>query len=327
MEDNGTEIGDDEILSYFINQNKIFILLNNNEKWIENKTLSAGPSTSTSSASTSSSSSPSMSNWELNFQIPWDKFPTHIMNLLNEKKILKKELNAFGNIIVDKMRMFSTFIPMKTFRNVARDVSAKYPDSFLEKDSDGLFGSEPIALIEVLKNRNNTLNRSQKRKDETIVAPKDLKIVKLYKSTCQNWDPEIPNIEIEKMFNTKKELLRELYREIPKINEDEVKDMMKETFALQRKFLNAKNATPPLISEILTEWPFLFCDQFRKDHFEELTNLSNDKFLINYETYKKKIFGVLKQTGDFNDHQLFKAITNYFKEDLTFLYMEFKVLL
>lgn len=51
-------------------------------------------------------------NQLLNFEIPWLKIPSDIINLLDEKKDLNSKTNVLANILIDEIRIYSAKIPM-----------------------------------------------------------------------------------------------------------------------------------------------------------------------------------------------------------------------
>lgn len=340
LEENGTEIEDDEVLEFFNDQKHIFILLNN-EKWIPpnfaereiSTVLPSGRSISPStSESPSTSISISQSSFDSNtlfsdFEIPWHKMSPAVQTLLTNKKILGKELNSFANVIVDEMRKYSTQISMKEFRIIANDIAKQKPDSFLEKDTNGMcITTTPVALTEVLRNRNNTLNRSPKIERTDNVHIKYRKRMKVFKETCNNWESEYSDgSESLSSMEEKKHYMQKISAEkfISSEDRQKIKAFMKDCFKLQRLFLNDLTNIPQ-IDNIITEWPYIIDDEILASHFEQLMKVHEEKFSLKFIETKIKLLKFFK-IEDNGYQDIIKHISNHFNENVEYLFKYFEV--
>ncbi|CAL8263268.1 unnamed protein product [Merluccius merluccius] len=170
---------------------------------------------------------------------------------------------------------------------VAKAITQKYPNCFLDKTEEGeLIGCGYFSVINQLKtrveylNRGNTLSRLRKPKrtqrdengddDQPAVAT----CVRVDSYGCVRWQPEdYPDGETSASLEEKKlEMLDIFSREgLKGAERGRVEDLMAITYAKQRDYINANPS--PSILDVGKEWPFLFSEKFLLSHFTTLTNV------------------------------------------------------
>jgi len=192
------------------------------------------------------------------FSIPWTKVPNDIMKLLRGKSSLGKRLNTLANLLVDSLRERSQHIPMRVFRDVAQQAAEKYPDSLLEKDREGQqIATSPQSLISKMINRNNALNRPQKRASS---GSSEIHITSSSKKRKSGGlaggasNGNANSVAINRDLEEKKELLISSYRGSTKVEPATIAEYMKECFPLQREFFNNSEKIPDITS-IKENWP------------------------------------------------------------------------
>lgn len=276
-----------------------------------------------------------------NFQIPWNKLPSFTLNQLNCKEKLGKSVNIVGNVIVDELRLRTFYIPMKILHMVAEQAASRYPESFIEKDTEGnIISTTPVALINVMKNRNNFLNRRPKREKsefEPKIPIKHRRCANILKNTCQNWQPKsdlIENTADETQY--KRQYLIKLHNQDKISSEDQkiVKDYMKACFPALRLFLN-NGEKIPTVKDTLEMWPFLFKKEIIYDHFNDLMKMNCEGFKETFSSEKERLIKffkaskkkeILRLLGKEEDEFfIIKAIFAYFNEDYSYLFEIFKV--
>lgn len=278
-----------------------------------------------------------------NFIIPWNKFPSDITTMFQNKLYLGKRMNCLGNILIDEMRQISFFIPMSIIRTVAHRVASRYPDSFYLKDNEQvIITTIPVALITIMKNRNSFLNRPPKRVREELIAnipAKQRKTANVLKNTCVNWQPaNIGSGETCSSIESKSKYLQDLFKQ-NKISAEEretAKKFMKDCFAVQRVFLNDRSSIPD-VQQIQEKCPFLFEKEFAFQHFEQLMAIDPVKIKNEFEqkqeivkrfwseSKQKNIYACIKGSNMNNSCNLIKCFFLYFNEDSSFLFKQFEV--
>lgn len=88
-----------------------------------------------------------------------------------------------------------------------------------------------------------------------------------------------------------------------KSDSEKIKQLMDDTYFLQRQFLNYPNS-PPTITQISVEWPHLMKKAYLIDHFNKLTDHETDFF---YENYNQACKSIIELAGKSSK---FKKITN-----------------
>ncbi|XP_048011373.1 uncharacterized protein LOC125263257 isoform X1 [Megalobrama amblycephala] len=171
---------------------------------------------------------------------------------------------------------------------VAKAITQKYPNSFLDKNEEGeLIGCGYFSVINQLKtrveylNRGNSLSRLRKHKrtqrddeDGDDDQPAVATCARIDSYGCVRWQPEdYPDGETSASLVEKKLEMMDIFsREGLKGTErGRVEDLMAITYAKQREYINAKPS--PSILDVGKEWPFLFSQKFLLSHFTTLTNV------------------------------------------------------
>lgn len=217
------------------------------------------------------------------------------------------------------MRDTKTNLPCKAFKIVASRMVAKYTASFQAHDEDNIvLGNGYEALYIKLLDRNNYLNRPNKRKYAIESSTKNIKKVANARVGCPNWQPSVNS---PKDAEEKKIFLNTMSDTDPQFIA-----LMKETFPIQREFINNNFKT---IYEVYEEWPSLFTEKGILTHFEILTNINLSEIDIVQKSKKLQLFGVQKKMKLLDsDNLLMTAIkisAHYFKEDISCVIYQIKV--
>lgn len=95
-----------------------------------------------------------------NYSIPFEKFPTEVLTLFQEKKKLSDKINTVVHILISELRSISVFLPVSVIRMVAQKLTEHFPESFRNRNEDGCDTTYGLAiLITKMINHNNYLNR------------------------------------------------------------------------------------------------------------------------------------------------------------------------
>lgn len=361
LESNGCEICEDDVLLFAAKEKILLMLLAESEEYVilpppsplnrseragssvdpsfyANNSIVSNPNDSTVSndetlslASVTPSSAKSSALFK-DFSIPWGKVPGDIMKLLKGKGSLGKRLNTLGNVLVEALRERSAHIPIRVFRQVAQQAAEKYPDSLLEKDREGQFiATTPQSLISKMINRNNALNKPQKRASSGtfeihISSSKKRKYgAGSGGGAASNGDAKA--LALNRDLEQKKELLISSYRGSSPLEQSTVIEYMKECFPLQRAFFNNSEKIPD-ITAIKENWPYIFDKAVLYQHFELLMSIDprvlekrlageKDRFFKFFKGSKNKKINALEEESNAN---LVRGIAYHFNEDPDYIF-------
>lgn len=226
---------------------------------------------------------------------------------------------------------------------MAQESAVMYPTSLLEMDREGSFISNyPRALISKMVNRNNTLNRAPKKRTSEFdpkIPIKERKTSNILQETCVNWNSEqSKSADSKSVMELKQNYLKELYfknqnskNQNSCIDRETIKNNMKICFPLQRTYLNNRQVIPR-IENIKDNWPYLFQKEFLHQHFEQLMSIDPKVLKIEFAKQKNILFDFFKLSKNKNlrgieadDINIVTGLTHYFKENSSFLFMEFEV--
>lgn len=277
-----------------------------------------------------------------NFQIPYEKFSSDVLAILEEKKKLADKMNVVVHLLISELRNVSIFLPISVIRIVAQKLADKFPDSFRDTNDVGCDTTYGLSiLITKMINHNNYLNRpSCNELFQNLPAIKRKKL-KTIGETCINWMPQNMNDEeICQKWEPARMKLKTMASN-KRFTNDEwlyVKKTMSETYDLQRVFLNKS----PASQEIKNDWPFLLKKECLFIHFEKLMNCNQEKVKTNFEQKKTSLLkhGMLSkqavianffktastpQLSELNDVLVFDYIFLFFKEDRKMIFDILKV--
>lgn len=218
------------------------------------------------------------------------------------------------------MREIKLILPCKAFKIIASRMVEKYQKSFQSHDEDNVvLGNGFDALYNKLLDRNNYLNRPNKRKYEKAETPKKkMKLMANSRVGCPNWLPSSTHAVTENLRDKVKLLLN-----LPQ-SDPNFLQYFKDTYALQRLDINSKE-----IHEMYQEWPVLFTETGILTHFEMLTNINPYQPDIDMKSKKVISFGKQKKLKfSENEDVLMSAIKilgQYFKEDVCKFIYQVKV--
>lgn len=268
------------------------------------------------------------------FQIPWEKIPSDIVQILENKRDIGTYINKLANVLVDEMRIISNKVPMTVIKSIARNISSQFPESFVEKDdSNNLINSEPVALINTMKNRVNFLNRAPKRPlslHNPVVPIKERRKTDTLTASCSNWQPGVSLNQMES-HKIKQQQLMHWHKTNQNSSEilETITDFMKNTYAAQRVYLNNRKEIPQIV-DVKQNWPYLFVKPHMFNHLDLLLNMNTQCFVNNFNTSKQKVSSVLQSKKIItnttnNDNDIINGIVNFFHEDINFLYKKIEV--
>ncbi|KAH8273734.1 hypothetical protein KR018_011187, partial [Drosophila ironensis] len=361
LESNGCEICEDDVLLFAAKEKILLMLLAESDEYIvlpppsplnrsERASSSVDPSFYANNSIVSNANDSTVSNDETlslasvtpssakqsstlfkDFSIPWSKVPGDIMKILKAKGSLGKRLNTLGNALVDALREKSAHIPIRVFRQVAQQAAEKYPDSLLEKDREGQFiATTPQSLISKMINRNNALNRPQKRASGSSSGTFESHISsKKRKSgvSAANGDAKA-QAQVNRDLEQKKELLISSYRGSASLEKTTISEYMKECFPLQRAFFNNSEKIPD-ITAIKDNWPYIFDKAMLYQHFELLMSIDprvleksladeKERFFKCFRGSKNKKISALEESNA----NLVRGIAYYFNEDPDYIFKQ-----
>lgn len=355
LESNGCEICEDEVLLFAAKEKILLMLLAESDEYVIlpppsplNRSDRAGSSLDPSFVSNANDSTvsndetlslasvtPSNSKSSAQFKefsIPWTKVPNDIMKLLRGKSSLGKRLNTLANLLVDSLRERSQHIPMRVFREVAQQAAEKYPDSLLEKDREGQqIATSPQSLISKMINRNNALNRPQKRASSGSSEIHITSSSKKRKSGglaggASNGNANLKAINRD--LEEKKELLISSYRGSTKVEPATIAEYMKECFPLQREFFNNSEKIPDITS-IKENWPYIFNKDLLYQHFELLMSIDPRLFEKRFASERERIFKFFKTSKnkkvnalEENNANVVRGLAYHFNEDPDYIFKQ-----
>ena len=203
-----------------------------------------------------------------NFEVPWDKFPSALLEACKSDKEPKpSHRSEMVRVIADEVFKHATKPGSKNLETIAIKIVQEYPKSF--KDHiDGLsVGKGHSSLTQQLINRVDNARRSVKRFLTSEATTPKKQQVQTY--GCIEWSPPLDDAQETKDKQTC--LLQEYAKESPDLCK--VTQFMKETYPSQRNDINK----PVPIFDVKKHWPFLLRDEFLMLHFNLLTGK-----MINY---------------------------------------------
>ncbi|XP_039680532.1 uncharacterized protein LOC120574295 isoform X2 [Perca fluviatilis] len=250
---------------------------------------SSEPLSVASSSTCPVSSNSHISAWVNSFEVPWNKVRLTLRRAVDAgERPAPDDRRHLIKVTVDAMREHSLNPTRRECVVVAKAITQKYPNSFLDKNEEGeLIGCGYFSIINQLKtrveylNRGNTLSRLRKHKrtqrddeDGDDDQPAVTSCARIDSYGCVRWQPEdYPDGETPASLEEKKLEMMDIFsREGLKGTErGRVKDLMAITYAKQREYINAKPS--PSILDVGKEWPFLLSQKFLLSHFTTLTNV------------------------------------------------------
>lgn len=216
--------------------------------------------------------------WAEDYEVPWRKFPQRDLMALLQKGLRPRPKARRGmiRIIVDDIARITVKPGKKSLTKVAQKIANKYPNSFQDEIEGNIVGTGYDSILKQLLLRFENVNRKsnerslkRKRDDDPVTDEEVTKRSKVHDSYgCINFLPaDYPAGESEETQKEKKNVLKEKY--LFSVSED-VEELMKETYTLQRKEVVENYDS---MKNLQNEWPFLFepCGMFK--HFEMLTGI------------------------------------------------------
>ncbi|KAM8762282.1 uncharacterized protein AB9X84_007107 isoform 2-T2 [Acanthopagrus schlegelii] len=230
------------------------------------------------------------SAWVDNFEVPWNKMRPSLRRAVDAgEKPAPEDRRHLIRVTVDAMRDHSLNPTRSECVVVAKAITQKYPNTFLDTNEEGeLLGCGYFSVLNQLKtrveylNRGNTLSRLRnpkrtQRDDEEgddDDQPPVATCARRDSYGCVRWQPEdYPDGETSASLEEKKlEMLDIFNREgLKGAERGRVEDLMAITYAKQREYINANPS--PSILDVGKEWPFLFSQKFLFSHFTTLTSV------------------------------------------------------
>ena len=232
--------------------------------------------------------SPTMSAWVDSFEVPWNKMrPSLRRAVAAGERPSPDDRRHLMRITIDAMREHSLNPTRKECVIVAKAITQKYPNSFLDKTEEGeLIGCGYFSVVNQLKtrveyvNRGNTLSRLRKPKrtqrDDENGDDEQPAVATCVRDSygCVRWQPEdYPDGETSASLEEKKLEMLDIFSQegLKGAERGRVEDLMAITYAKQREYINTNPSTS--ILDVGKEWPFLFTQKFLLSHFTTLTNV------------------------------------------------------
>ncbi|CAM4530069.1 unnamed protein product [Leuciscus chuanchicus] len=205
-----------------------------------------------------------ISAWVNSFEVPRNKVRLTLRRAVDAgERPAPDDRRHLMRVTVDAMREHSLNPTCRECVVVAKDITKKYPNSFLDKNEEGeLIGCGYFSIINQIKIRDGD--------DQPAVAT----CARIDSYGCVRWQPEdYPDGETSASLKEKKlEMLDIFSREgLKGPQRERVEDLMAITYAKQREYINTKPS--PRILDVGKEWPFLFSQKFLLSHFTTLTNV------------------------------------------------------
>jgi hypothetical protein len=290
------------------------------------------------------SSNMSENTWR-EFAIPWNKLTDNVLSELNEGKIGKTSRKKVIHMVVDEMRVINKSIANKSLRIIAHKIIDKFPLSFKDVDDDGIvLGDGSTTLFLKLQERNNYLNACLKRKrveenindNESSSSTRDCikRRKNMYaKVGTSKWSGDFSGTDVN--LDTIEDKVAQLKNmsEMRKMNEEELYQLLEQTYNSQREFLNRND--PPTIIEMRDTWPILLNEKGIFWHFNKLmgTDLNileqnlkkKAQKIINYGVSKKIVTDENIFTDNDQCYKTIETIAILLKENIKLIISHLKV--
>ena len=210
-------------------------------------------------------------DWDVSFEIPWEKFPRSLVEDCKQKKRpAHRDRLQMIRVIVDDVHQLNKAPKKRNFERIAEKIVHKYPSSFKDVVGDVVIGTGLQSLASQLMYRSGNIKCATKAASKNLTMDVQNQI-----------DDEVSNVSsiVEELKTCYSQKEREY---------NKVLNLMKRTFKSQR--CDIKNNT--LISEMKFKWPFLFEEQQLFQHYELLMMCDNAKeqFLEKLAVGSDKIF-------------------------------------
>ncbi|XP_064632849.1 uncharacterized protein LOC135491116 [Lineus longissimus] len=240
-----------------------------------------------STRSSSPTGRPSYTPTRYAFEVPFKRLPRDVLKACkkNKRPTASGRRETIRIIADDLLADFPVpvVVPRKTIRDAAIGLVKTYPESFQNRDMNGLKlgnGYESVfkQIENCVYNKKGKNSMPQTATTDTVSADdnhdlpeKKVKLDQHDQYGCTNWAAKISDTGTETVLEaTKKRLLEEFGKDEEDYNDiTTVSLQMKETYPLQRRIINAD--VP--IASLKKEWPFLFKIPYLLDHFEKLTGV------------------------------------------------------
>ncbi|XP_048119596.1 uncharacterized protein LOC125307588 [Alosa alosa] len=197
-----------------------------------------------------------------------------------EKRPSAKDRREMVRILVDEMRLNEPNPSKSQCQTIAKMIVKQHPKSFVDVMRDGtVIGSGYGSFLTQLKtrvehvNRGNALSRRWMPK-RVSNAPEDIARGPADQYGFVRWQSNCPPGETVEGLEEKKSEMKDLYHTEGPAGAERayVIQLMKTTYYLQRKHINA--CPPPSVSELKSEWPYLFIPRELYSHFNLLTDIN-----------------------------------------------------
>ncbi|XP_042070348.1 uncharacterized protein LOC121812380 [Haplochromis burtoni] len=174
-------------------------------------------------------------------------------------------------ILADEMRKHELNPTRAQCVTICRNIVRKYPQSFADLCDNGqLLEEDYISLVIQIKNRIDNLKRTSNFRHSRLSG---MKRGSTNNYGCARFEPGLLPEETNETVERKRQRLEEIYHQdgSSMVEKDEVKELMKVTFYLQRRQINALPV--PAIRDLRGRWPYLFTHNGLYTHFELLTDI------------------------------------------------------
>ncbi|KAL4008055.1 hypothetical protein ACER0C_001907 [Sarotherodon galilaeus] len=210
--------------------------------------------------------------WAETFQVPWALMPMEIQAAVAEgKRPSPAARRQMVRILADEIRKHELNPTHAQCVTICRNIVRKYPQSFADLCDNGqLLEEDYISLVIQIKNRIDNLKRTSNFRHSRLSG---MKRGATNNYGCDRFEHGLLPEETNETVERKRQRLEEIYHQDGSnmVEKDEVKELMKVTFDLQRRQINALPV--PAIRDLRDRWPYLFTHNGLYTHFELLTDI------------------------------------------------------
>lgn len=234
------------------------------------------------------------------YQIDWKRIDSDALDHLNKRIDNATFKKKVINTVIGEMRFINNYksIRIRHLQSAARQIVEKYPELSDTLRDGTLSGTGYSCILNKLRWKNGNYMRGSQRGDlnQTLnIRPKNLRLIDIIKIGCSSWQPELPGNETMESLVEKQKQLKN-YKQLLQTNVPLIYQLSRETFCIQRHFLN-QLSPPPTIKDVKTEWPVILEASILFQHFRILTGKNFDTILQEFNNTVSSIlsFGENKQ--------------------------------
>lgn len=209
--------------------------------------------------------------WDQKFEINWKFLPKTIAECLNEgRRLYPRDKREFVRFVSSAITDACSRPKRKNLVNIVQKIVNKFPKSLADTwcNETAGYGYESLLRKVVYRIENLNRNTNPNKLYKISSGGKQVSRLPVYKTYgCSNWQPVI--IENEEDLQKKKNVMKTMYANGCRDVDAVVETLLKQTYNLQRRDINAGND----INTLIEDWPFLFTVDGLLGHFNELVGI------------------------------------------------------